>query len=188
MAASDQFIDTLPERGYDEVLAPAYDAWLPPGTVFADDRVHLGVIRRAGGTALELGTGNGRFLVPARQQGLDVEGLESSPHMLARCRAHLAAAGLDALSSMLRSLATRFPGWSLFALEQERLPDSARASTPRDLWLYAQSNVLIHHLIGNGQILPRDRWLEVYRAAGCTVRAVVELGYLGYHAHVVQLG
>ena len=97
MAASDQFIDTMPERGYDEVLAPAYDAWLPPGTVFADDRVHLGVIRRAGGTALELGTGNGRFLVPARQQGLDVEGLESSPHMLARCRAHLAAAGLDAV-------------------------------------------------------------------------------------------
>ena len=97
MAASDQFIDTMPERGYDEVLAPAYDAWLPPGTVFADDRVHLGVIRRAGGTALELGTGNGRFLVPARQQGLDVEGLESSPHMLARCRTHLASAGVDAV-------------------------------------------------------------------------------------------
>ena len=95
MAASDQFIEQLAERGYDGVTALAYDAWLPPGTRFADDGVYLRLIERGGGTALELGAGNGRFLIPARQRGLDVEGIDSSADMLERCRLHADAAGLD---------------------------------------------------------------------------------------------
>ena len=95
MAASDQFIERLPDRGYDGVTALAYDAWLPPGSSFPDDAWYLDVIERCGGTALELGAGNGRFLIPARQQGLDVEGIDASADMLERCRLHAAAAGLD---------------------------------------------------------------------------------------------
>lgn len=95
VAASDQFVDTLPEHDYGGPLAVAYDASLPPGTVFGDDEVYLRTIRRAGGPALELGTGNGRFLLPALREGLQVEGLERSADMLTRCRAHLVAAGLD---------------------------------------------------------------------------------------------
>lgn len=96
MAASDQYVDTLPEHDYGGALAIAYDAWLPPGTVFDDDEVYLRAIRRAEGPSLELGTGNGRFLIPALQEGLQVEGLERSDDMLTRCRAHLAATGLTA--------------------------------------------------------------------------------------------
>lgn len=94
MAASDQFLEHLADRGYDGVTALAYDAWLPPGTPFPDDAWYLSVIEQCGGTALELGTGNGRFLIPARQRGLDVEGIDSSADMLERCRLHADAGGL----------------------------------------------------------------------------------------------
>jgi len=95
VGASDQFIEQMADRGYDGVTALAYDAWLPPGTTFPDDAWYLRVIEQCGGTALELGAGNGRFLIPARERGLDVEGIDSSADMLERCRLHAAAAGLD---------------------------------------------------------------------------------------------
>ena len=88
------FVDTFATGGsYAGRGAVAYDAFLPPGTVFADDRVHLETLRRAGGTGLELGVGNGRFLMAALEAGLDVHGVDRSPDMLARCRQHLDAAG-----------------------------------------------------------------------------------------------
>jgi SAM-dependent methyltransferase len=95
VGASDQFIEQLTERGYDGVTALAYDAWLPPGSPFPDDGWYLRMIEQCGGTALELGTGNGRFLIPARQRGLDVEGIDSSADMLERCRRNAATAGID---------------------------------------------------------------------------------------------
>jgi SAM-dependent methyltransferase len=96
MAASDQFVDRLPDRGYDGAAALAYDAYLPPGSEMPDDALYRRVIAGCGGTALELGSGNGRFLVPARRHGLDVEGLDSSADMLERCRRNAAAAGVEA--------------------------------------------------------------------------------------------
>jgi SAM-dependent methyltransferase len=95
VAASDQYIEQMDDRGYDGVTALAYDAWLPPGTRFPDDGWYLRIIEQCGGSALELGTGNGRFLIPARERGLDVEGVDSSIDMLERCRLHAAAGGLD---------------------------------------------------------------------------------------------
>ena len=85
------FVDRLDPGGrYLGVTALAYDACMPPGTVFDDDHVHLETLRRAGGTGLELGVGNGRFLLAALDQGLTVEGIDHSPDMLERCRHHLA--------------------------------------------------------------------------------------------------
>jgi SAM-dependent methyltransferase len=96
MAAADRFVDRLAtDASYRGEAALAYDAWMPPGTRFPDDGVHRQVIRRCGGTALELGTGNGRFLIPAREDGLDVEGIDASPEMLAVCRRHAAERRLD---------------------------------------------------------------------------------------------
>lgn len=92
MAASDQFREQLDDRGYDGLTALAYDAWLPPGTTFPDDVLYERIVERCGGTALELGSGNGRFLIPARERGLDVEGLDSSAGMLDRCRVHARSA------------------------------------------------------------------------------------------------
>jgi SAM-dependent methyltransferase len=100
VGASDQFIEQLTDRGYDGVTALAYDAWLPPGSRFPDDGWYLRMLEQiqtgqGNGTALELGTGNGRFLIPARRRGFDVEGIDSSADMLERCRRHAATAGLD---------------------------------------------------------------------------------------------
>ena len=91
-----RFVDRLPIGApYDGVVAIAYDVWLPPGVEFPDDPLHLSVLRAADGPALELGVGNGRFLIPAVEGGLALEGIDSSADMLDRCRRHAAARGLD---------------------------------------------------------------------------------------------
>jgi hypothetical protein len=65
MSAVPQFVDRLPVNPpYEGMVARAYDAWMPPGTSFPDDAVHADVVRRAHGRSLELGVGNGRFLIP----------------------------------------------------------------------------------------------------------------------------
>ena len=91
-----RFVDRLSAAGaYAGTDALAYDAWMPPGTRFPDDAVHADVVRRAEGPALELGTGNGRFLIPLVEEGLAIEGIDRSADMLDRCRRHAAARGLD---------------------------------------------------------------------------------------------
>ncbi len=96
MSAAERFVDRLPvNNSYTGDAARVYDAWMPPGTVFADDVVHRETLRRAGGTGLELATGNGRFLIPALEAGLDVQGIDNSPAMLEICQAHATERGLD---------------------------------------------------------------------------------------------
>ncbi|MGB8862276.1 MAG: class I SAM-dependent methyltransferase [Ilumatobacteraceae bacterium] len=96
MAAADRFVDRLPtDKSYTGEAARAYDAFMPPGTVFPDDAVHRDVIRRSGGTGLELGCGNGRFLIPALQEGLPVEGIDASADILAICARHASERGLQ---------------------------------------------------------------------------------------------
>ena len=91
-----RFVDRLPIGApYDGVVALAYDAWLPPGVGFPDDSLHASVVRAADGPALELGVGNGRFLIPVVQAGLSLEGIDRSADMLDRCRRHAAERDLD---------------------------------------------------------------------------------------------
>ena len=96
MSDASRFVDTLTVGApYDGVIALAYDTWMPPGTRFPDDALHAEVVRAAGGPALELGVGNGRFLIPLVEAGLPLEGIDSSADMLDRCRRHAAARGMD---------------------------------------------------------------------------------------------
>jgi len=97
----------------------------------------------------------------------------------------LIAAGEERFREALCRLKSALPGWSLLAFEQPRLPHSERASTSETLWLYAQSNILIHHLIGNGRILSREAWLDLGAQAGCRV-ADRPCNYLGYRAFLFQ--
>src|SRR5262245_14065863 len=48
-------------------------------------------IEEGGGPALELGCGTGRVLVPLRERGVAVVGIDVSPDMLDRCRTKCAA-------------------------------------------------------------------------------------------------
>jgi hypothetical protein len=98
----------------------------------------------------------------------------------------LIAGGEGRFLEALRQLKTALPNWALLAFEQPRLPHGDRESTPETLWLYSQSNILIHHLIGNGRILSRDVWLDLGRQAGCRQVTDRPCNYLGYRAFLFQ--
>lgn len=59
-----------------------------------DPEPYARFIARSGEPALELGCGDGEPLLDLRARGLDVEGLDSSPDMLARCGAAAGERGL----------------------------------------------------------------------------------------------
>jgi len=86
----------------------------------------------------------------------------------------------DAMPRLIGRLRGGRAGARVLVLEQPRLPASARAELGETLWLYAQSNVLIHHLIGNGRILILDAWQALFVEAGCRLVAATPTGYLGY--------
>jgi len=99
----------------------------------------------------------------------------------------LMACGEERFVAVLRRLKEALPQWTVVAFEQPRLPHGDRATTPETLWLYAQSNILIHHLIGNGRILSRDAWIALGHEAGCRAVTDRECNYLGYRAFAFQL-
>jgi hypothetical protein len=88
---------------------------------------------------------------------------------------------------VLRRLKAILPNWVLVAFEQPRLPHSEKANIPETQWLYSQSNILIHHLIGNGRILSTDAWMELGHQAGCRQVTERACNYLGYRAFTFQL-
>lgn len=97
------------------------------------------------------------------------------------------ARGHQALRQLMADLREHFPGWHVLALEQDRLLESARAETPDTLWLYAHSNVLIHHLIGNAKVLTRDQWIDILSSNGATLVDIFSAEYLGYNGYLVAL-
>ena len=88
---------------------------------------------------------------------------------------------------LFQGLSNRLPGWHFVGLEQPLLPESARDDTSPTLWQYNHSNVLIHHLIGNGKILTEDAWMELFNRAGVQLIRAGGLNYLGYQAYTVRL-
>lgn len=100
----------------------------------------------------------------------------------------LLSAGEPRLVELLRELGRRCPGWHVVMFEQPRLPRAERAEVSAVEWLYASSNVLIHHLIGNGRILSEPQWAELADAAGAELMSRERCGYLGYRAFVLRVG
>jgi SAM-dependent methyltransferase len=79
---------------YQGWLATWYDTLSPPGG--ADVEFYRRPVLEARGKVLELGCGTGRLLVPFRQAGADISGVDAAPDMLAICRRKLEALGLTA--------------------------------------------------------------------------------------------
>lgn len=77
--------------GYDEYafIADLYDHVVlyrsRPDVAF-----YVEAARQAGGPVLEIGCGTGRVLIPTARAGIEIVGLDLSPHMLAVCRSRLA--------------------------------------------------------------------------------------------------
>ncbi len=97
------------------------------------------------------------------------------------------SAGEEAFKDVLKDLREKFKGSHLLFFEQPQLELSNREHTPEIVWLYAQSNVLIHHLIGNGKILPENKLIELLTSSGCRLVHVQDTKYLGYKAFLVEL-
>jgi SAM-dependent methyltransferase len=76
--------------GYDEY---AFIADLYDHVALYRDRTDIGFLveaaKQAGGPVLELGCGTGRILIPTARAGIDIVGLDLSPHMLSVCRQRL---------------------------------------------------------------------------------------------------
>ena len=76
--------------GYDQYafVADLYD-YVVPYRSRADIAFWVEAAQRSGGPVLEVGCGTGRVLMPTSRAGIDVVGLDLSPHMLAVCRERL---------------------------------------------------------------------------------------------------
>jgi hypothetical protein len=99
----------------------------------------------------------------------------------------LMAAGRERMIAALRKLGRRLPGVRILSMEQPRLPTEARDAVSESSWLYSQSNVLIHHLIGNGRILSQDQWNELFTEAGGVIESCEPMGFLGYNMMEIRL-
>src|SRR5436853_111917 len=99
----------------------------------------------------------------------------------------LMAKGEERFVEVLRGLKTTHPNWAVVAFEQPRMPHIDKGNISETLWLYSQSNILIHHLIGNGRILSRDAWMDLGYQAGCRKVSDRACNYLGYRAFVFEL-
>lgn len=82
------------EWHYTGLSAQCYDLWFGEEP-FVDQAFFKRHLTDAGGPALEVACGTGRLLVPFLRDGLRVEGMDSSPEMLAICRSKAQGYGLS---------------------------------------------------------------------------------------------
>jgi hypothetical protein len=192
----DSLIEHVEELGVDRIVEVGLTTGLveklgdryPGHQLYGLDRSEL-VIKRNAASAAAKSVTNIQWL-----QGdyFDVDGWckevdARRPGLIFSLHFHeLIAGGEERFLEALRHLKTVLPNWALLAFEQPRLPHSDRASTPETLWLYSQSNILIHHLIGNGRILSTDTWMDLGSQAGCRQVAERSCNYLGYRAFLFQ--
>jgi SAM-dependent methyltransferase len=86
-----------PSRTYGALCTEFYDRTKPVEADYPDVPYYLRRLAGVTGPVLEGAVGTGRLLIPLRRAGVPVEGLDSSPPMLARCRRNCAEAGIEAV-------------------------------------------------------------------------------------------
>ena len=79
---------------YRGMIAKAWDLLRGDTSEWPDRAFYRAIIEREGGPALDVGCGTGRLLLDYLSAGLDVDGVDVSPEMLALCREKAAAIGL----------------------------------------------------------------------------------------------
>src|SRR5215212_7643172 len=91
--ANDSAAD-LPDYEYKGLMAQAWDVFRGDTSGWADGLFYRKIIEQYGQPVLDIGCGTGRLLLDYLAQGLEVEGVDNSPGMLALCRHKAAALGL----------------------------------------------------------------------------------------------
>src|SRR5436190_12223139 len=88
---------------YVGLKARAWDPIRGDTSGWADRAFYLELIEELGQPVLDVGCGSGRLLLDFLAAGIDIDGVEISPDMLAILRARSAAAGVDVASRVHQS-------------------------------------------------------------------------------------
>jgi len=84
----------LPDFEYKGLMAQAWDALRGDTSQWPDRFFYLDLIKRYGQPVLDVGCGTGRLLLDYLAQGIDIDGVDNSPEMLAICRQKAQQRGL----------------------------------------------------------------------------------------------
>src|SRR5688500_19766033 len=76
----------LPEYEYKGLMAEAWDVLREDTSNWADRHLYHATIEKYGQPVLDVGCGTGRLLLDYLQQGIDIDGVDNSPEMLAICQ------------------------------------------------------------------------------------------------------
>jgi ubiquinone/menaquinone biosynthesis C-methylase UbiE len=80
---------------YHGLHATTWDVWRDNTANWSDRNVYLDHIRRYGQPVLDVGCGTGRLILDYLREGIDCDGVDNAPDMLAICRAKAGALGLS---------------------------------------------------------------------------------------------
>jgi SAM-dependent methyltransferase len=83
-----------PEYEYYSLMATSWDLLRGDTSAWEDRSFFLEVIHSYGGPVLDVGCGTGRTLLDFMQQGIDIDGVDVSPEMLALCKQKADKSGL----------------------------------------------------------------------------------------------
>jgi SAM-dependent methyltransferase len=84
---------SLPDYEYTGLMAQAWDVLRGDTSNWPDRFFYRELIQRFGQPVLDIGCGTGRLLLDYLAQGIDIDGVDNSPDMLALCRAKATALG-----------------------------------------------------------------------------------------------
>lgn len=84
-----------PDYEYRGLMAETWDLFRGDTSQWPDRAFYLELIQRFGQPVLDIGCGTGRLLLDYMAQGIDVDGVDSSPEMLAICQRKGRQAGLE---------------------------------------------------------------------------------------------
>ncbi len=86
---------TQDQYEYRGLIAQSWDLLRGDTSKWPDRRFYLDRISESGQPALDVGCGTGRLLLDYMAAGLDIDGVDNSPDMLALCREQATARGLE---------------------------------------------------------------------------------------------
>lgn len=87
----------MPEPGYEYygLMAKTWDLFRGDTSRWSDRFFYLEMIRKYGQPVLDVGCGTGRLLLDYLTQGIDIDGVDNSPEMLAICREKAIELGVE---------------------------------------------------------------------------------------------
>ena len=75
-----------PDYEYRGLMASTWDSWRDDTADWPDRHFFREIVRQYGQPALDIGCGTGRIVLDYLPDGVDIDGVDNSPEMLAICR------------------------------------------------------------------------------------------------------